>query len=68
MAHVELDLRERRIIQKLSDQGVRVAEIAQQVGCRRISSIGYRRPEQARIDMIAAMTASEYRPQSGDCG
>ncbi len=35
MAHVELDLRERRIIQKLSDQGLRVAEIAQQVGRHR---------------------------------
>ncbi len=35
MAHVELDLRERRIIQKLSDQGVRVAEIALEVGRHR---------------------------------
>ncbi len=40
MAHVELDLRERRIIQKLSDQGVRVAEIALHV--RRHRSTIYR--------------------------
>ncbi|WP_172327328.1 hypothetical protein [Mangrovicoccus sp. HB161399] len=35
MADVELDLRERRTVRKLSGQGVRVAGIAQQAGCHR---------------------------------